>query len=152
MGTFAILHWHTCSECTWRDLFSQNDTTYRGRPRLLPASCDQCTFLTFWPKILQLPLDGQVDKQTYIFYFPHLYKSQTNLKSRTSTKRVEGTKDNQGTKLNNRRLVGVHCFWVQGFFFGFSLPPRLWDRDGWHLPPFLSLVQSNRISVQRKIR
>lgn len=29
-----------------RPVLSQNDTTYRGRPRLQPVSCDQCTFLT----------------------------------------------------------------------------------------------------------
>lgn len=36
-----------------RPVLSQNDKTYRGRPRLQPVRCDQCIFFIFFSRLTQ---------------------------------------------------------------------------------------------------
>lgn len=126
-----------------RPVLSQSDTTYRGRPL---AACPlwPMYFSHFWPKTtLQLLLDGQDDKQIYIIFFLICKSNKTTkkkLKSWTFTKWVGGQRINQETKLNNRRVVidgGSLCFSFDSKFncFVFSLPARLRNWDGRHLPP-----------------
>lgn len=61
-----------------------SNTTCRGRPRLQPVRCDQCTFLTFDPKRFNY---CWMDKMTSKSIFFLIYNSQTKkLESWTFTK------------------------------------------------------------------
>lgn len=105
MGTFVMLHWHPCSERSWRDLFVSKRYDLRGRPRSQPVRCDQCTFHTFDPKLRfnYCWMDKMTSKST--LYFSSFINNKKKLKSWTFHQTSGGTKDKQETKLNRRVVV-----------------------------------------------
>lgn len=91
-----------------RPVLSQSDTTFRGRPRLQPVCCDQCTIHTFDPKLRfnYCWMDEMTSKSTlYFSSFINQIKNKKKLKSWTFHQMSGGTKDKQETKSNNRRVV-----------------------------------------------
>lgn len=137
-----------------RPVSSQNDTTYQGQ-----ASFTACLlwpmyfwFLFFshvWPKMLQLLLDGQDDKQIYILFFI-IYKLPTKEEKKKTNKKQQRlspglfTKWFEGggeglTRNKAEQLKSGGClllfFWFQVCFSScFFLPARPCDWDGQHLP------------------
>lgn len=163
MGTFVVLHWHPCSERSWRDLFVSKRYDLPGQALLAACLLWPMYFSHVWPKTtLQLLLDGQDDKQIYIIFFLICKSKEKKKKAQILDfhQMSGGTKDKQETKLNNRRVVVMMAarsvfLWFQVCFSScFSLParPRTWD--GRHLPPsslpFCLKCGSNRINVQQK--
>lgn len=129
-----------------RPLLSQSDTTYRGRPHSQPVCCDQCTFHTFDPKLRfnYCWMDKVTSKST--LYFSSFVNQIKNAQILDFHQMSGGTKDKQETKLNNRRVVMmgarslfllIPSFFIVFVFFllFFSLPARLRNWDGRHLPP-----------------
>lgn len=140
-----------------RPVLSQNDATFRGRPRSQPVCCDQCTFHTFDPKLrFNYWLDGQDDKQIYIIFFL-IYKSNKKYKKAQILdfhQMSGGTKDTQETKLNNLRVVARSVFSFDFKFVFLHVFPCQLDRKTGMDDPFplssLPSSRSNRINVQQK--
>lgn len=131
-----------------RPVLSQSDTTYRGRPRLQPVCCDQCTFLTFDPKLRfnYCWMDKMTSKSSLYFFL--IYKSNKKRKKKRKARILDfhqtsgGTKDKQETKSNNRRVVVMMAarsvfLFDSKFVFLHVFPCQLdtENRDGRRLPP-----------------
>lgn len=123
-----------------RPVLSQNDTTYRGRPRLQPVCCDQCTFLTFDPKRFNYCwMDKTTSKS--ILYFSSFINCQQKKKAQVLDFQMiwEGRQwiKTQSWTIEEWWLLGLLFFWFQVCFSScFFLPARPSDWDGQHLPPF----------------
>lgn len=118
-----------------RPVLSQNDKTYRGRPRLQPVRCDQCIFFlfffTFDPKWFNYCwMDTMASKS--ILYFSSFINCQQKRKKKKSKafgldfspNDLRGeAKDEQETKLNNRRVVAACSYSFDSKFAFFMCFP-----------------------------
>lgn len=90
-----------------RPVLSQSDTTYRGRPRLQPVCCDQCTFLTFDPKRFNYCWMDKMTSKSILYFSSfincQLKSSSPGLSPNECVCVCGGGK--QETKLNNRSVV-----------------------------------------------